>query len=68
MFWIKNPNKVKVVSPTIYNFPPPRKKDYLFIESFLNDIEKYDSKNEIDVRNKLIDVLVNRLVNLKSKK
>jgi hypothetical protein len=68
MFWIKKPNKVKAVSPTIYNFPPPRKKDYLFIESFLNDIEKYDSKNEIDVRNKLIDVLVNRLVNLKSKK
>jgi hypothetical protein len=67
MFWIKKPNKVKAVSPTIY-IPPPRKKDYLFIESFLNDIEKYDSKNEIDVRNKLIDVLVNRLVNLKSKK
>lgn len=51
----------------MFNLPLPRKKEFLKMQSILNDIEKYDDRGDIDVRNRLLDSLAEQIDLLKNK-
>lgn len=69
MFWSKKEKGGLTgnYSAPIFNLPLPRKKEFLKMQSILNDIEKYDDRGDIDVRNKLLDSLSEQIELIKNK-
>lgn len=67
MFWNDKPKGGYV--PTLeFKLPPPPKKEICLMRELLNDIEKYDNRNNIDVRDVLLTALSSQVELFKTKK
>jgi len=68
MFWREKP-KGGLLNGDIPMFylPPPPKKEICLMRELLSDIEKYDNRNNIEVRNSLLTCLSEQIEIFKAK-
>lgn len=69
MFWKEKP-KGGLVNGDIPMFylPPPPKKEFCLMRELLSDIEKYDNRNNIDVRDMMLTALSDQIELFKTNK